>query len=187
MSAGNLKSPGRAALMRSPLHPVFVHFSVALCFGSFIFDLIGLAGHVPSLLAAGCWTLIAATLTTALTLVTGVWSRLHLPVEEGRARAWLRTHMALGPLIFGLLVALCPWRLILWAHDTLSGTYLLAIAGVVVIVLIQGYIGGELVYREGFEVRGRYRALSGQPAEQPPPKLFGSALPSPGNRQNVRP
>lgn len=156
-------------IMRSPLHPVFVHFSVALSLTSFVFDLLGFIWHGPTLLAVGCWTLIAATLVTLATLATGLWSRRRLPVQEGAARAWLRTHMALGPLFFGLLLALCPWRLDLWDAGTLTASYLVAMLGAVLVMLLQGYIGGELVYRYGFEVRGRYPQLPGPPPQQPRP------------------
>lgn len=172
-------------IMRSPLHPVFVHFSIALGLTSFVFDLMGFVWHLAALLAVGCGTLIAATLMTPVTLATGLWSRRHVPVQEGRARAWLRTHMALGPLFFGLLLALCPWRIDLWTRATLSASYLLCMFGVVLLMLVQGYIGGELVYRDGLEVRGRYRALPGQPPQESRPSAAAGTSPAPAARTDL--
>jgi hypothetical protein len=40
--------------------------------------------------------------------------------------------------------------------------YLAAMAGVMLVMVAQGYLGGELVYRYGAEVKFRYRKLAGR-------------------------
>src|SRR5687768_14094013 len=91
----------RAALatfeLSAPLHPILVHFTIALTSASLAFDLIARAFGVASLADAGWWTLAASALVTVATIVTGVVSRVRLPIEEGEARSYLRAHMALGP------------------------------------------------------------------------------------------
>jgi hypothetical protein len=72
---------------------------------SFAFDLLAFLFGVDALVAIGWWTLSAAVPVTVATIATGVKSRLRLPVEEGEVRSFLRVHMALGPIFFGLLVA----------------------------------------------------------------------------------
>src|SRR5918995_2379024 len=88
----------------APMHPIFVHFTIGLTGASFAFHVLHLLLGVRSLAEAGWWTLAGAIVVTPATIVSGITSRLRLPVEEGEARSILRTHMALGPLFFGALL-----------------------------------------------------------------------------------
>jgi uncharacterized membrane protein len=165
MSRMDEKAFGRAPIaalrFSAPLHPILVHFTIALPVISYLFDLLSAVTHAPALRAAGWWNLAAAVAITFATIATGISSRLRLPVEEGEARAMLRTHMALGPIVLGLLLAIGAWRAHLWRLDLpIPWTYLLAMSGVIVVVAAQGYLGGELVYRYGAEVKSHYRLLT---------------------------
>jgi uncharacterized membrane protein len=152
----------RLAKLAAPLHPILVHFTIALTVTSFAFDLLVLLFGFNTLLAVGWWTLAAAVVVTIGTIATGVKSRLRLPIEEGEARSFLRVHMALGPSFFGLLVALAIWRGELWqAGAVVTWWYVAAMIGVMLVMAAQGYLGGELVYRYGAEVKFRYRELPG--------------------------
>jgi uncharacterized membrane protein len=89
-------------------------------------------------------------------------------MEEGEARSFLRAHMALGPTFYGLLLAVAVWRAVLWERGAhVPVTYLGALAAVVLVMTVQGYLGGELVYRYGAEVAGRYRRLPSAEEEAP--------------------
>jgi uncharacterized membrane protein len=148
------------ARLHAPLHAIFAHFTIALTTSSLAFDAGAVVLGVESLAAAGWWTLAAASVLTVLTLASGVSSRLRLPMEEGEARSFLRTHMALGPAFYGLLLATTIWRAALWERSARVSVVYLVLLGVVVLVMtVQGYLGGELVYRYGAEVAGRYRRL----------------------------
>jgi uncharacterized membrane protein len=158
----------RVARLHAPLHAIFAHFTIALTTSSLAFDAGGVFLGVESLAAAGWWTLAAGSVLTLLTLGTGVTSRLRLPMEEGEARSFLRTHMALGPAFYGLLLAAAVWRAALWERATgVPLVYLGALAAVVLVMTMQGYLGGELVYRYGAEVTGRYRRLPSATEETP--------------------
>jgi uncharacterized membrane protein len=150
----------RVARLHAPLHAIFAHFTIALTASSLAFDAGAVVLGVESLGAAAWWTLAAASTLTLLTLASGVSSRLRLPMEEGEARSFLRTHMALGPTFYGLLLAATIWRAALWERSAqVSLAYLAALGAVVLVMTVQGYLGGELVYRYGAEVTGRYRRL----------------------------
>jgi uncharacterized membrane protein len=160
----------RNSLIVAPFHPIFVHFSIALTAASFAFDLAGVVLGVASLATAGWWTLAASALATPVTIITGIVSRLRLPMEEGPARSYLRAHMALGPIFFGALLVMVFWRAQSWTRmEAPPWTYLAAMGGLIILMTVQGYLGGELVYRFGAEVRGRFRELP-------------SALPEPAPR-----
>jgi uncharacterized membrane protein len=162
--SGRVRDPLRelrhVARLNAPLHAIFAHFTIALTVSSLAFDAGGLVFGTESLATAGWWTLAAASGLTLLTLASGVSSRLRLPMEEGEARSFLRTHMALGPAFYGLLLAAMIWRSALWERSgPVSVAYLATLGAVVLVMTVQGYLGGELVYRYGAEVAGGYRRL----------------------------
>lgn len=162
----------RAALrtfdLSAPFHPISVHFTIALTSASLAFDAIGRFFGVVSLRDAAWWTIAASAIVTLATVISGITSRMRLPIEEGEARSYLRGHMLLGPLFFGLLIALAVWRADLWYDGReISWWYLAALVTTVGVMTVQGYLGGELVYRYGAEVRGKYRSLPVAGVEKP--------------------
>ncbi|HEX8845286.1 MAG TPA: DUF2231 domain-containing protein [Pyrinomonadaceae bacterium] len=156
--------------MGAPMHPIFVHFTIALTASSLVFDALGFFTGRASLTAAGGWTLVGSALMTLVTISTGLTSSTRAPVEEGEARSFLRAHMALGLIFYGLLVAMALWRLSLWQAGTgVSWLYLGALGIVSLVMTVQGYLGGELVYRYGVEVEQAYRELPEREAKSVPP------------------
>jgi uncharacterized membrane protein len=157
--------------LTAPIHPILVHFTIALTTSSLGFDALAFLLRLNALRSIGWWLLAAAILITLGTLGTGVRSRLRLPVEEGEMRSFLRAHMAIGPIFFGLLLASGIWRGSLWqAGAGVTSGYLIGMIGVVLVMAVQGYLGGELVYRYGAEVKFRYRKLPERivpPSRQP--------------------
>jgi uncharacterized membrane protein len=162
--------------MGAPMHPIFVHFTIALTASSLIFDALGFFTGRASLTAAGGWTLVGSALMTLMTISTGLTSSTRAPVEEGEARSFLRAHMALGLIFYGLLVVMTLWRLFLWqAGAGVSWLYLGALAIVSLVMTVQGYLGGELVYRYGVEVEQAYRELPEREAKSVPPAPVSSS------------
>ena len=166
--------------MGAPMHPIFVHFTIAFTSASLAFDALGFFFGKASLTAAGEWTLVGSALMTLATLSTGLTSSTRAPVEEGEARSFLRAHMALGFIFYGLLVAIVFWRIsLLQSGQSVSWVYLVALAVVTLVMMVQGYLGGELVYRYGVEVEQAYRELPDHDAESPTPQLVSSKSASP--------
>lgn len=158
--------------MGAPMHPIFVHFTIALTSASLIFDALGFWFGKVSLTAAGGWTLIGSALMTLVTISTGLTSAARAPIEEGEARSFLRAHMTLGLIFYGLLVAITIWRVSLWQSGrAVSWFYLISLGLVTLVMTLQGYLGGELVYRYGVEVELAHRELPEQDAKSVPPRL----------------
>jgi uncharacterized membrane protein len=171
----SVKEAARLFKLGAPTHPIFVHFTIALTASSLVFDALGFFTGRASLAAAGGWTLVGSALMTLMTISTGLTSSARAPVEEGEARSFLRAHMALGFIFYGLLLAVTLWRLYLWQEGLgVSWWYLAAMAVVSLVMLAQGYLGGELVYRYGMEVEQAYRELPGHEAKSAPPSLASS-------------
>jgi uncharacterized membrane protein len=164
--------------MGAPMHPILVHFTVALTSASLVFDALAFFLNKPSLTAAGGWTLVGATVMTLVTISTGLTSATRAPVEEGEARSFLRAHMALGLIFYALLVAIAFWRIALWRNgQDVSWLYLISMAVVAFVMTIQGYLGGELVYRYGVEVEQAHRELPEREIDSAPPRLTASRDP----------
>lgn len=167
-----LKQAMSLVRMGAPMHPIFVHFTIALTSASLVFDALGFFWSKTSLTATGGWTLLGSTVMTLATISTGLISSARAPIEEGEARSFLRAHMALGLIFYGLLVAITLWRLSLWQDGRgVSWLYLAALAVVSLLMTVQGYLGGELVYRYGVEVEQSYRELPERQADLAPPSL----------------
>ncbi len=168
------------ALLRltAPIHPVLVHFAIGLSVSAFCFDLLAFVFGIRAWMTIGWWILAAAVPATLGALVTGVSSRMRLPLEEGEARSFLRTHMALGPLLFGLLVMLAFWRARLWQSTGggVDATYLGAMFVVLSGLAVQGYLGGELVYRYGAGVCAHVRELTAHGAQAKGPARTGHRM-----------
>jgi uncharacterized membrane protein len=171
----NLGSALRLFKLGAPVHPIFVHFTIALTSSSLVFDALGFFLNKTSLTNAGGWTLVGSAVMTLMTISTGLTSSTRAPVEEGEARSFLRAHMALGLIFFGLLVAVAFWRAWLWQNGRrVSWSYLTALAAVAVVMMLQGYLGGELVYRYGLEVEQAHRELPEREAKSEAPRLAAS-------------
>src|SRR5687767_13388202 len=171
----NLTQALRLVKLGAPMHPIFVHFTIALTSTSLVFDALGFFLTRTSLTNAGGWTLLGSALMTLMTISTGLTSSTRAPVEEGEARSFLRAHMALGLIFFGLLVAVTFWRMSLWQKGQgVSWLYLISLAVVSLVMSMQGYLGGELVYRYGVEVEQSHRELPGREAQSAPPNPAGS-------------
>jgi uncharacterized membrane protein len=170
-----LRQALRLFKLGAPMHPIFVHFTIALTSASLVFDALGFFLNKASLTSAGGWTLVGSAVMTLMTISTGLTSSTRAPIEEGEARSFLRAHMALGLIFYGLLVAVTFWRISLW-HDGrgVSWLYLVSLAFVTLVMTMQGYLGGELVYRYGVEVEQAHRELPEQEAATAPPRLSAS-------------
>lgn len=168
----------RLTTLTAPLHPIVVHFTIGFMIASLGADTIGFLFDVASLADTGWWTMAAALAATPLTLAMGAISRRKIPIEEGPARSFLRLHMALGPVLFGLLIIMTVWRAVFWQYEeSVSWWYLLALYGVGFVMTVQGYLGGELVYRYGAEVKRTYRKMPVHQADGTPPSLPSPSYP----------
>lgn len=154
------------------LHPILVHYTIALTSSSLMFELLGRLLDNGELTTTGWWTLAVSVAATVVTLATGFTARRRVDIGEGTARSYLRLHMALGPTFFGMLLGTAVWRGRLWSVQEPPGWwYLAALAATCAVMAVQGYAGGELVYRWGADVEGRARGLRQRQATDAAPTL----------------
>lgn len=135
-------------------HPVFVHFAIALTIVAVLLDAVGRWRGSETWQRAGRLNLSLGVGGIALAVVSG-WFENQLPRVQGPFEAQvhelLQYHEYLGFGLLGLFVFLLIWR---WRmHGQVPVSFLaLALLGVIGMA-VQGYLGGEMVYRYGLRVK----------------------------------
>ena len=162
------------------VHPLVVHFPIALIFVIVACDLIGLLFHNRTFILTGTILSVFAALGAAVTAISGllaaddVW---HLPASS----EMLETHETLGLVFLGIIVVMLILRFAL--KDRIYGKlgWIVFVWGVIGagVVTGGGYLGGEMVYRYGTGVKEAQMAvaradslaklLNISPLEQAPP------------------
>ena len=150
----NMKTSVEKTPMRKPLHPLLVHFPIALLVTAFVADVSFALTALVSLRDAGWWMLFAAAVSGVGTVLAGVFdmSRAELG-EEVHPR--VHRHMWVGIALSVLMALLAAWRWVFFNDPStpLSSIYLDAAFLVVALAGFQGWLGGELVYTHGVFVR----------------------------------
>jgi uncharacterized membrane protein len=123
------------------LHPILVDFTSAFIPASVASDAAGRIFRKPSLHSAAWWMLIYATALTPLTSLVGLWWKQKLgttlPADQ------IAEHMWLGIGLTVSFVILLLWRR---KSDPPSIPYFAFAALVIVALLIQGALGGQMVF-----------------------------------------
>ena len=133
------------------IHPLIVHFPIALLLTSFLLDSAGWLFKRPGLHIVGLWNLWLGTLGAAAAALSGLQAEdvvAKHSFEIGQVIEWHK-RLGVATLILGCVIV--GWRL--WRWDQLSRLerpVSLLLALVMCVSLIAGaYLGGRLVYEFG--------------------------------------
>lgn len=136
--------------LRLLLHPMLVHFPIALLFASAALDALGFLLRRPSLTRAGFFTLALGTAGAGVAALTGP----DHAQGDAAVQSLLTSHQSFALITVALAVALMLVRFA--AVGGLSGGPALAYLGATVLLLVSlsltGYFGGELTYHQGIGV-----------------------------------
>ena len=137
-----------------PLHPMLVHFPLALLAFSVAADVSFFFLKVESLRHVGWWSLAGAAIGGALTVAAGVFDMRRANLDE-EVHARVHRHMKVGLVLFAAIAALTFWRWTVFLDRTaqVSAVYLDCAILVMALALFQGWLGGELVYSDGVFVK----------------------------------
>lgn len=155
-----------------PVHPILVHFPIALLALSVAADLVDFFADIESLSNTGWWALLGATLGGVATAAAGAYDMRRATLTED-VHHRVHRHMKVGLVLLAAMLGLTVWRWWIFAGPTAAvPVYYLDIALLTVaLAAFQGWLGGELVYSDGVFVRqgeapGPEAAESGQKAEK---------------------
>ena len=141
--------------MRRPVHPlhtVFVHFPIALLGTSLAFDLLGLVRDEASWWAIGYWNIALGLVVSVITVATGLIDSTRVPQASPAAAIVTRHLLAMLSALscYGAALAIRP------VGQPPTATALLATLGLegvgLGLLLLGGFLGGDLVYRHGVGV-----------------------------------
>ena len=132
------------------IHPIVVHFVIAMALITVVFDVIGLISGKKNLFEVSFWNLIVATVAIFVAIIFGqVEAGLANPY--GASRDILNLHSTIGWSLAGVLALLTGWRYVARQKDpaNLPRGFLvfdLVLAG---LVITQVYLGDKLVWVYG--------------------------------------
>jgi uncharacterized membrane protein len=143
--------PGLSAMAN--LHPLFVHFPIALLTVFFFADLTASIFQKPDWRKAADWFLYLGAVFAVMTMIAGLHAAETVPHTED-VHEIMETHEHLGIAIVTIALSLSVWRLI--AKPRLKGmantAYLILAAGMWLMLVFAADLGGLMVYHFGVAV-----------------------------------
>ena len=136
------------------IHPVAVHFVIALFVVSVMLDIAGAALRKPVLHQAAWINLVLGVIAAIVSVGAGMTAEAFLRPTPA-AHETLDVHKLLGFASLAMIVALFVWRYFQRGHFPARGGLLYLLLGLSGVAVIggAGYFGGEMVYRHGAAVR----------------------------------
>lgn len=132
------------------IHPIVVHFVIAMVLFAFVCDLIGYFSQNTRLYEVSWWNMLFATISIFIAIIFG-------QTEAGLAQPYdavkpvLNLHTLIGWSLSAILATITGWRFILRSRDPQKVPigYLAVSVLLVGVVCFQVYLGDELVWVYG--------------------------------------
>jgi len=157
------------------VHPLLVHFPIALLVSAAIVDLVALVAHNESARRAATWLLAIGTVFLPLTYWTGRQASDQVTNPFPRAQALMAEHSDLAWWTLWVFVAVVIVRLVLVNRERLQGPAHVGSAalviGATILLGVTADHGGQLVFDLGVGVRPVSEAPEGAFDPEPEPDL----------------
>lgn len=150
------------------IHPAIVHFPIALTVTSVASDTAGVIFQAGGLSDVGRWTIALAVAGGALAIPAGYRDMRRDALRPG-THDLVHLHKHIGWTIATTLVVLGIWR---WAGGMPGVVYLVVGWLGVALVLLQAWLGGEIVYAHGAGVAAASQGLKPPEQAQRPSNRF---------------
>lgn len=145
------------------IHPIFVHFPLALLSAGILFDVLGYGLKKPSLSDAGWWVFALGVVAAIITVFTGLQAEETVSLSQ-EAHEVLENHEHFQIYSTVVLTGLLIWRGI--KRGSLPNPpilYLIITAIAVSTILFGSHYGGKLVYQYGVGTSVQPAATQGEP------------------------
>ncbi len=132
------------------IHPIVVHFVIAMVLFAFLCDIIGYFTRNFRLYEVSWWNMFFATISIFIAIIFGQYEAgLAQPYEA--VQPVLNLHTLIGWSLSGIIAALTGWRYVIRSNNAekLPMPYLGLGFVLVAIVCFQVYLGDELVWVYG--------------------------------------
>ena len=136
------------------VHPMLVHFPIALLFTSVLFDAAGAWFKRDNFRNGALWLLILGLLGGVAAAIAGDWAE-EAAEKAGIPESMIETHETFAFVTLGIFGVLLLGRLMLrnqFTRKTLIPYFLIAAIGLGTLSAT-GHYGGDLVYEQGAGVR----------------------------------
>ena len=132
------------------IHPIVVHFVIAMALITVVFDLIGVITRRRNLFEVSFWNLLVATVAIFVAIIFGQ-IEAGLATPYGASRDLLKYHSTLGWSLAAILSLLTGWRYVARQKDptVLPRGFLIIDSVLAVLVFCQVYLGDKLVWVYG--------------------------------------
>jgi uncharacterized membrane protein/nitrite reductase/ring-hydroxylating ferredoxin subunit len=136
-----------------PLHPILVTFPIAFYIGTFVFDILAAASD-PAFLHTAFYLNLCALITAVLAAIPGLVDYINTVPPKSSAKKRATKHALLNVTVLLLFATAFVIRLV---SELPRSVVIIGIEAVgVVLLLIAGWMGGTLVYRNQIGVDIRY-------------------------------
>ena len=144
-----------------PLHPIVVHFVIAMVFVSFVCDVLGYFTGNSRLLEVSWWNLFVAGVAVFVAIIFGQFEA-GLAQPYPAAQSVLTLHTVMGWSLSAAIVAIASWRFIIRRLNPgrLPPVYLGFATFLICIVTLQVYLGTRLVWEYGLHVEPVVKAMA---------------------------
>ena len=132
------------------IHPIVVHFVIAMALITVVFDLIGVITNRRNLFEVSFWNLLVATVAIFVAIIFGQ-IEAGLATPYGASRDLLNYHSTLGWSLAAILSLLTGWRYVARQKDptVLPRGFLVIDSVLALLVICQVYLGDKLVWVYG--------------------------------------
>lgn len=136
-----------------PVHPIIVHFVIAMVLFSFCCDVVGYFTRNVRLFEVSFWNMFVAAIAIFLAVIFGQLEA-GLAQVSAAVQPTLNSHTVLGWSLAAIVVAIAAWRFVIRNHNPrkLPPAYLGAATLLVCLVSLQVYLGTKLFWVYGLHV-----------------------------------
>lgn len=143
-----------------PLHPIIVHFVIAMVLFAFFCDVFGYLTRNRRLFEVGFWNMFVASTAIFVAVIFGQF-------EAGLANIYaavqptLNFHTVMGWSLAVIVVGVTAWRLVIRNRNPLKvpPAYLGVATFLVCLVFLQTYLGSKLVWVYGLHIEPVVQAM----------------------------